>query len=129
MATLLFCIALFVTLLMFLHMHIGMVMENTTTLEVMVRDRKRRSLDADSASSKLEDNVYDIGPWYNFTQVFGENIFYWPIPVEEEYYLKGKGVFWQKRTLTRNNSQTSNFDVLQLNKDAQYPQSHGMYNF
>jgi len=55
---------------MFFHMHIGMVLENTTTIESMVRDRKNQN--ADAQLSNFEDiNPYDIGPWYNFTQVFG----------------------------------------------------------
>jgi hypothetical protein len=59
--------------------------------------------------------------------VFGENIFYWLVPVEEEYLLKGKGVFWEKRTLSRVASHGSNIDTMQPTRDGQ--KNLGMYNF
>lgn len=99
-------------------MHVSMVFENTTTLEMMVRDRKRKSMEGDEAylNEKTDENQYDIGPWYNFTQVFGENIFYWFVPLEEEFMLKGKGIFWEKKTLTRDASLGSGIDTQQLTK-------------
>jgi hypothetical protein len=109
---------------MFFQMHVSMVFENTTTLESMVRERRRRS-DSEQGKESEEENPYDIGPWYNFTQVFGENIFYWFVPVEEEYILKGKGVFWEKKVLKHSASRGSNMETVH----REGKQGYGMYNF
>jgi len=51
--------------------------------------------------SNEEGNEYNINSYYNFTQVFGENPFYWFVPVEEEKPLRGRGIFWEKNICYR----------------------------
>lgn len=38
-----------------------------------------------------------MGCWYNCTQVFGENLCCWGVPIQEEP-LRGKGYVWDKNT-------------------------------
>ena len=56
-------------------------------------DRKRKDQDYQISIDK-EKNEYNINCYYNFTQVFGENPFYWWVPVEEEKALRGRGLIW-----------------------------------
>lgn len=84
---------IFVTILLFLKFHIDLILRNYTTLETL--ELKRQSKDADKVQSD-----YDIGKYYNWTQVFGKNSCTWWLPI----FLgtqgpSGDGVIWPKRTL------------------------------
>lgn len=65
---------IFVTILLFLKFHIDLILRNFTTLETL--ELKRQSKDADKVQSE-----YDIGKYYNWTQVFGKNSWTWWLPV------------------------------------------------
>lgn len=41
-------------------------------------------------------NVYDVGPYDNFDQVFGKNSLLWPFPISSNSSQKANGVVWPK---------------------------------
>lgn len=43
-------------------------------------------------------NVYDVGPYDNFIQVFGTNSLLWPFPIASNSSQKANGVVWPKNT-------------------------------
>lgn len=71
-----------ITLGIFTVNHFRYVLTNLTTIEEMVMDRKRKAVSNKEANfTNYDYNEYDISPYYNFTQVFGDNPFYWLIPI------------------------------------------------
>jgi len=49
----------------------------------MLIERKKRGESKNTQNNNLNTSIneFDINSWYNFTQVFGKNPFYWLIPV------------------------------------------------
>jgi palmitoyltransferase len=70
----------------FFKFHMELVFTNSSTLDNLERQRNPTS----------GPNVYDIGPYHNFVQVFGTNTCLWPIPVIPQSSLKGNGVSWER---------------------------------
>ena len=92
-----FFVMLIGTLTFFTITHYRFVISNTTTLDELVLNKRKR--DEGYQNDQNEDHFeYDVSCYYNFTQVFGENPFYWFVPVEEEKPLRGRGIFWDKNT-------------------------------
>ncbi|KAL4510762.1 hypothetical protein ABPG72_004916 [Tetrahymena utriculariae] len=78
----------------FFKFHLDLIFMNTTTLENL--DRKRNN-----SSSSPQPNNYDMGQYYNFVQVFGSNVAYWPFPFFlEDVQPVGDGVVWPQRVKT-----------------------------
>jgi len=97
------------TLGIFFRFHVKLVFQNMTTLEHM--DRKRDSL------IKNDMPNYDMGPYYNFIQVFGRNPLYWLLP----FNLRGgkpvgDGVVWPHKP---SSTQTYEVDVSIRDASAQ----------
>ena len=88
-----FFLMLICTLTFFTISHYRLVILNTTTLDDLILHKKQKDIDFKGDINE-DDNEYNINCYYNFTQVFGENPFYWFIPVEEEKPLRGRGIFW-----------------------------------
>lgn len=74
LGTILNCI-IFGAILNFLRFHIGLIVDNYTTLEML--EMKRRCANTD----KLDKSPYNMGAYYNWMQVFGRNCLTWGIPV------------------------------------------------
>jgi palmitoyltransferase len=87
-----FFLILIGTLTFFAYTHYKFVFYNTTTLDEMILIKKKKDKDYKVGEEDLYE--YHINYYYNFTQVFGENPFYWFIPVEEEKALRGRGIYW-----------------------------------
>lgn len=74
---------------MFFKFHLELVLRNTSTLENLEKARS-----PDQAEAR---NVYDLGDYENWVQVFGSNALLWPFPVfGESGKPKGDGVEWRK---------------------------------
>jgi hypothetical protein len=81
---------IFVAILNFFRFHIGLILSNYTTLEML--DLKRKDPDG-----KQPQSVYDMGAYYNWMQVFGRNWCTWLIPVfGETGGPSGDGVIWPR---------------------------------
>jgi hypothetical protein len=83
-------VAVLVMLSMFLKFHLELLFSNLTTIEIL---ELQRAVGKDSPP----DSPFDIGPQYNFQQVFGRNKLTWPLP----FFLEGEGpvgdgVLWPK---------------------------------
>jgi len=76
-------IAFFVVISTFFKFHVELVLSNSSTLDNLERQR----------NPNAGPNVYDIGPYENFAQVFGTNALLWPIPISS---AKGNGVVWPR---------------------------------
>lgn len=61
-------------------------MTNSTTLDNLERQR----------NPAAGPNVYNVGSYNNFTQVFGTNISMWPWPMFGDDKPAGDGVIWVK---------------------------------
>jgi len=59
------------------------VLSNSSTLDNLERQR----------NPNIGPNVYDIGSFENFEQVFGGKAWLWPFPISSQ---SGNGVTWQK---------------------------------
>lgn len=77
----------FVVILMFTKFHLNLVLENSTTLDNLERQRNPAATGA---------NAYDLGSYENFVQVFGTNVWMWPWPMFAGSLPKGDGVLWKK---------------------------------
>jgi hypothetical protein len=79
--------AFFIVIVMFCKFHMELVLGNSTTLDNLERQRNPASTGA---------NVYDLGSYENFVQVFGTNVWMWPWPMFAGSLPKGDGVLWKK---------------------------------
>ena len=112
---------IFVTILLFLKFHIDLILRNYTTLETL--ELKRQSKDADKVQSE-----YDIGKYYNWTQVFGKNSWTWWLPV----FLgssgpSGDGVIWPKRVSSEWNHSERNKRMSIFSKFFLFMIFHGYF--
>lgn len=82
----LFKIAFFFAIILFFKFHVELVLENSSTLDNLERQR----------NPNAGPNVYDIGAYENFVQVFGTNTCMWPIPVAPVFANRANGVIWPK---------------------------------
>jgi hypothetical protein len=80
--------AFFVVIVMFFKFHVGLVLSNSTTLDNLERQR----------NPTAAANVYDLGSYENFVQVFGTNVWMWPWPFFGGSLPKGDGVLWKKNS-------------------------------
>ena len=71
---------------MFFKFHVELVLSNSSTLDNLERQR----------NPNAGPNVYDVGPYENFVQVFGTNSLLWFFPVFPQSALRGNGVVWNK---------------------------------
>ncbi len=78
--------AFFVVISMFFKFHVELVLSNSSTLDNLARQR----------NPNAGPNVYDIGPYENFIQVFGTNTCLWLIPVAPTNSNRANGVVWPK---------------------------------
>lgn len=77
----------------FMKFHIGLILSNYTTLEIL--DLKRQG-QAEQPQSK-----YDMGAYYNWMQVFGRNWVFWLIPTfRSNEGPSGDGVYWPTSSQT-----------------------------
>lgn len=77
----------FVVITMFFKFHVDLVLSNSSTLDNLERQR----------NPNAGPNVYDIGAYENFVQVFGTNSCLWLIPVAPANQNKAaNGVMWPK---------------------------------
>eukprot|EP01017_Pseudomicrothorax_dubius_P040996 TRINITY_DN6516_c0_g1_i1.p1 TRINITY_DN6516_c0_g1~~TRINITY_DN6516_c0_g1_i1.p1 ORF type:complete len:248 (+),score=25.50 TRINITY_DN6516_c0_g1_i1:257-1000(+) len=84
----LFTTVLCTVLSMFFRFHVKMIFDNITTIENL--ERKRMNNTAKSS--------YDMGPYYNFIQVFGKDKWLWLFPIFLETGKPiGDGVVWPVR--------------------------------
>jgi hypothetical protein len=81
--------AFFVVIIMFSKFHVELILSNSTTLDNLERQR----------NPNTKTNVYDLGSYENFVQVFGTNVWKWPWPYFGESLPKGDGVLWKKNSL------------------------------
>lgn len=80
----------------FCGMHIFMIFQNKGTLDSVV------------PIFKSSTNIYDIGRFNNFTQVFGDDPYYWVLPV---FSSKGDGYSFPTNN-NKNNNNDNPKDVL-----------------
>ena len=66
--------------------HVELVLSNSSTLDNMERQR----------NPNAGPNVYDVGTYENFTQVFGTNTCLWLLPVAPTNSNRANGVVWPK---------------------------------
>ena len=79
-------IAFFCVITMFFKFHVELVLSNSSTLDNLERQR----------NPNAGPNVYDVGPYENFVQVFGTNSCLWFVPVSPQSAQRGNGVVWNK---------------------------------
>ena len=79
-------VAFLVVISMFFKFHVDLVLGNSSTLDNLERQR----------NPNAGPNVYDIGAYENFVQVFGTNTCLWLIPVAPTSSNKANGVVWPK---------------------------------
>lgn len=79
-------IAFLVVISMFFKFHVELVLSNSSTLDNLERQR----------NPNAGPNVYDIGAYENFVQVFGTNGCLWLVPVAPTSSNKANGVVWPK---------------------------------
>jgi hypothetical protein len=78
-----------VVISIFFKFHLELVLQNSSTL-----DNLEKAKNPDQTPAK---NLYDLGKYDNWTQVFGTNVFLWPFPVFcESGKPRGDGVEWKK---------------------------------
>jgi hypothetical protein len=85
-------VSLSIAMTMFLRFHVSLVMANKTTIDTM---DKRPVSQADQRND-VRLKQFNIGPLFNFVQVFGRNPWLWLLPITG---LSGKpvgdGVTWR----------------------------------
>jgi len=64
-------IAFYCVIISFFKFHVDLVLENSSTLDNLERQR----------NPNIGPNVYNVGPYDNFIQVFGTNSSLWLLPV------------------------------------------------
>jgi len=73
----------------FYKFHMDLVLQNSSTLDNLDKARN-----PEQAQAK---NIYDVGSYENWLQVFGNNVWLWPFPVfGESGKPRGDGVEWKK---------------------------------
>jgi len=78
-----------IVILVFFKFHLDLVLQNSSTLDNLDKARN-----PEQATTK---NVYDMGSYDNWLQVFGSNVGLWPFPMYgESGRPKGDGVEWKK---------------------------------
>ena len=81
-----FSVAFVVIIGKFFKFHIELVITNSTTIESLDKEHKK------------ENQMYDIGVYENWIQVFGENKLLWFLPFEDESGKPcGEGLSWKKK--------------------------------
>ena len=85
-AGLLIQIAFFIVISMFFRFHCELVFSNSSTLDNLERQR----------NPNAGPNVYDVGAYENFTQVFGTNSCVWFLPIAPANSNRANGVVWPK---------------------------------
>lgn len=76
----------FFVIISFFKFHLELVMTNSTTLDNLERQRNPSN----------GPNLFNIGSYNNFTQVFGTDISMWPFPMFGNGGPHGDGVIWEK---------------------------------
>ncbi len=71
---------------MFFKFHMELVLSNSSTLDNLEKQR----------NPNLGANVYDVGAYENFTQVFGTNTWAWLLPIAPTNSNRANGVVWPK---------------------------------
>ncbi|KAL4479503.1 hypothetical protein ABPG72_011825 [Tetrahymena utriculariae] len=107
-----FCFAVTVLIVIgnFTKVHIDLILVNSTTLENL--DRKRQSKNDPNQTPQI--NIYDMGEYYNWIQVFGSDYWLWPFPIFlKNYGPAGDGILWPSRyehyiSESKNNTQGTN---------------------
>lgn len=79
-------LAFLIVIITFFKFHVELVLTNSSTLDNLERQR----------NPNAGPNIYDVGPYENFVQVFGTNAALWLIPIAPADYQKGNGVVWAK---------------------------------
>jgi hypothetical protein len=64
-------LAFFIVIITFFKFHVELVLSNSSTLDNLERQR----------NPNAGPNIYDVGPYENFVQVFGTNACLWGIPI------------------------------------------------
>jgi hypothetical protein len=78
-------IAFFFPIAMFFKFHVELLLENSSTLDNLEKQR----------NPNVGPNVYDIGAYENFLQVFGLSKHIWLLPIADTNQ-KANGVTWPK---------------------------------
>lgn len=78
-------IAFFFPISMFFKFHIELLLENSSTLDNLQKQR----------NPNIGPNVYNIGAYENFLQVFGMSKYLWLVPIADSQQ-KANGVTWPK---------------------------------
>lgn len=73
------CCSAHILILFFFKFHLELVLSNKTTIENL--DKKRQE---ESGQAREEQNIYDMGQYYNWVQVFGTKKLLWFVPLETE---------------------------------------------
>lgn len=91
-------LCLVVILSIFTFTHYRYVVSNTTTIEQLLLERKKKATENKEIdfAKEIQHNYYDINCYYNWTQVFGDNPFYWLLPTSDGNPLRGGGIVWDK---------------------------------
>lgn len=84
-------IGFFIAIIMFFKFHVELVLSNSSTLDNLERRR----------NNNVGPNVYNLGSYENFVQVFGTNVWMWPFPIFGSSPPKGDGVLWRRNELAR----------------------------
>ncbi len=79
-------IAFYCVIITFFKFHVDLVLENSSTLDNLERQR----------NPNIGPNPYNVGPYENFIQVFGTNSAFWLLPVEAKTSNRANGVVWPK---------------------------------
>ena len=79
-------IAFYCVIISFFKFHVDLVLENSSTLDNLERQR----------NPNIGPNIYNIGPYDNFVQVFGTNSALWLFPLEAKTSNRANGVVWPK---------------------------------
>lgn len=77
-------IAFLIVISNFFKFHVELVLSNSSTLDNLERQR----------NPNAGPNIYDVGPYDNFVQVFGTNACLWPIPIAPSSAQRANGVVW-----------------------------------
>ncbi|KAI9290604.1 zf-DHHC-domain-containing protein [Neoconidiobolus thromboides FSU 785] len=79
-----------ILLLFFVGFHIYLLVNNRTTIENLERTVYKVDEEDEPTASKYL-NVFNVGKWRNFTEVFGDNIILWFLPIRS---VKGNGIVY-----------------------------------
>ena len=79
-------IGFFVVIFLFFKFHVELVLSNSSTLDNLLKEK----------NPNAPPNVYDVGAYENFTQVFGNNSCSWLLPIPPSNSNRANGVVWPK---------------------------------